>query len=101
MNHTKHTIPLGVALVHLVSGEDLIARVEYDAENRVYSLSRPTTPILQPNSDTQTIALISYCPFLDPDEPLLIRDVNVLFTGKVVAQLEQHYADSIGKLTEG
>jgi hypothetical protein len=92
------TIPLGVALVHLVSGEDLIARVDYDAENKVYVLHRPVSPVTQPKLDGLTgeqtgasIGLVPYRFFLDPNEPLLSRDGNVLFTGKIAEQLASHY----------
>jgi hypothetical protein len=93
----RHIVELGVAFVHLVSGEDLIGRVEYDAENKVYSLDRPVTPLVQPKLDESglqvgaSIALVPYRSFLNPDEPLLIRDQNVLFTGKLTDGLEKHY----------
>jgi hypothetical protein len=85
----QHSVALGIALVHFVSGEDVIARVEYDDENKVYSLDRPVTPLVQPKLDESglqvgaSIALVPYRPFLNPDESLLIRDQNVLFTGKL------------------
>lgn len=105
MNSEWTTVNLGVAFVHLVSGEDLIARVEYDAEDKIYTLDRPTVPVMQPKVNAQgeqvdaSIALMPYRPFLDADEPLLIRDANVLFTGRLVdtvaAQYTQMTADRV------
>jgi hypothetical protein len=97
---TRTCIRLGVALVHFVSGEDVIARVEYDAESKVYSLTRPVTPVMQPKMGPNgkpvgaTIALVPYRPFIDDSEPVLIRDANVLFTAKVLEQLEKVYTQT-------
>jgi hypothetical protein len=38
-----------------------------------------------------SIALVPYRPFLDPTEPLLIRDANKLFIGKLTEGLEKRY----------
>jgi len=95
---TPTTIDLEVALVHLVSGEDIIARVEFDVANRIYHLTKPFAPLMKPKVDPQTgeqtgvgMVLVPYRPFLDENEPLLIRDANVLFTGKLQEGLAKHY----------
>lgn len=90
-------IDLGVRLVHLVSGEDLIARTEYDKEQGVYLLTRATSPTIQPKLNEQgqqigaAMALMPYRPFIPENETIAIRDANVLFTTAVVEQLEKHY----------
>jgi hypothetical protein len=92
-------IPLGVGLVHLVSGEDVIARVEYDAEAKAYVLYSPKTPIMKPKvSPTgeqvgESMALIPYRPFTDADAPLIVRETNVLFVAPVVDGIQEFYQD--------
>jgi hypothetical protein len=92
-----HVIEFGVVLLHLISGEDLIGRVEYDAELKVYLITHPVSPDMHPKRgpDGQptgaSIALTRYRFFLDPDQPLVIRDSNVLFIGKLASELAEHY----------
>lgn len=93
----KTTVVLGVALLHLVSGEDVIGRVEYDAENKVYSIERPVVPMLRPklNDAGQEVgASLGFAPyrfFLDPNEALLIRDASVIFCGKLLDAVANQY----------
>ena len=93
----SHILVLGVVLIHLVSGEDIIGKTEYDAKNSVYFVYRPVSPIGQPKMGPggqpvgMSMSLVPYRPFLDLDEPLLIEHANVLFTGKLRDKMEKHY----------
>ncbi len=102
----RTTVQFGVALVHLVSGEDIIGRVEIDAANGLYLVDRPVVPVMQPKIDKlsgeqtgASLALMPYRFFLDPTEPLIIRDGNVLFVGKLLDQVIKHYAQVTSDIT--
>ena len=103
----RSVLELGVTLVHLVSGEDILANTDFDAEHNVYVLSRPVVPVVQQKTDDSgnptpgvAISLVPYRPFIK-DEPLLIRGSSVVFTADPVEQMKKLYTQMTSPIAIG
>lgn len=83
-------VELGIQLVHLTSGEDIIGRVFLDGA--VYRIERPVVPVHIPNPSDQGrmhISLMPFRPYVEKD--LTIPESSVMFTVDIVESMQKFY----------
>lgn len=88
----SQSVELGIQLVHLTSGEDIIGRVSLDRDNRLYHIERPVVPVHLPNpqdSGRMHISLMPFRPYVETDLP--IPAGFVMFTVDIVESMQKFY----------
>lgn len=90
-------VEIGIKLVHLISGEDIVGNVFTDDGG--FRIERPIAVIIQQNGASLNIAPMPVRPYLKKDSPLFIRDGHVLYLGeldeKMVALYRQVHSNIV------
>jgi hypothetical protein len=88
---TVTTLPLGVQLVKLVTGEEIIGDVTVTPEG--VSIEGPMIPNVVPNNDNGSyrISLFPYRPYVKASVPILIAGQHVIAVMEITEQIEQSY----------
>lgn len=95
---SSSAVELGVVLVHLVTGEDVLGRAwKDDAETRI---DEPTLPqIASPDGRQFRVGLIPYRPYIDSSVPLVVRNEHVVAILPVNEDMAKLYVQFTSNIT--
>ena len=88
------SVEKGVRNIHLLSGEDIIGRVFYFPNEKVYRIETPVMPTMgqDQNTGNYRVGLLPLRPYLDKVETVDIPEANVLYEVPVGSQMGKLYA---------
>lgn len=82
-------VDLGLQLVHLTSGEDIVGKVFRDEDG--YSIERPVVPQVMSNGQQMRVALMPLRPYIEQETPIYVLNQHVLFVTPINEQMQQLY----------
>lgn len=83
-------LDLGLRLVHLVSGEDVIGHV-FQAQDGAVKIEKPVVPNIRTDGQRFNVSLMPFRPYVDPDASLHVRGEHVIDVLELGAQMKDLY----------
>ena len=94
-------LEVGIRLVHLISGEDLVGKLTIDTDNHEYILDRAVRPNVNfdPQQQRMHVGLLPANMFSDKDTAIVLKNDHVLWIVEVSAQMQKPYNESMTGLS--
>ena len=80
---------LGIRIVRITSGEELLTKVSYNEENKTYTVKKAAD--LVPGQEHGQLAIVPWIPYASQDDGVELQESSVIFCVKAMKELEDEY----------
>jgi uncharacterized protein (UPF0218 family) len=80
---------LGIRIVRITSGEELLTKVSYDTVEKSYTIKKAA--VLVPGQEHGQLAIVPWIPYANQDDGVVLQQESVIFCVKAMKELEDEY----------
>ena len=80
---------LGIRIVRITSGEELLTKVSYDTSEKSYTIKKAA--VLVPGQEHGQLAIVPWIPYANQDDGVVLQQESVIFCVKAMKELEDEY----------
>ena len=80
---------LGIRIVRVTSGEELLTKVSFDTDDKSYTIKKAA--VLVPGQEHGQLAIVPWIPYANQDDGIVLQQSSVVFCVKPMKELEDEY----------